>query len=434
MDKKKYLNLKNKYQKGTLSNGLKYICSPNPLHNSCSIVFFMRVGSRNESPQDYGLAHFLEHMLFKGNRTYPDYRKLNQKIDLLHASTNASTSKNYTNYYLKLPSKNLVAGLELLREMVFYSNLKTVEIDKEKKVVIEEINKTIDDSSDYAGDLLDKSMFQGHPLSHFVLGSKSIINGLTRKQLMKFYKKYYVINNCVVSLSGNIPKNIETYLSQIFKDEKPTHLKLQFTEFIYPNLKPVILHKKRKQEQIAIVLGFPSFNEYHPDKYVLDIITNILYGNMTSRLWLKLRDNNPIVYGVEIYMELLEEGGYVSINLGLSKNNLEKALKILYVELTKLKKVLVPKSELSIVKNKMIEDLKEEDDDNLDIAKYYGEKYLLESDLTTFSELEKIYKKISADKIRKISHELFDFKKVTLVEVGDVSEAKLKKMVQEIFI
>ena len=112
----------------------------------CSIVLLVRVGSRNEKEKEYGLAHYLEHMLFKGNRSYPKYLELNKKIDSLHGETNASTHKNMTMYYLKLPGKNFREGLELLREMVFFSLLDAQELEKEKEVVIEEINKNIDES------------------------------------------------------------------------------------------------------------------------------------------------------------------------------------------------------------------------------------------------------------------------------------------------
>ena len=160
MDKKKYLNLKNKYQKGKLPNGLKYICSPNNLHNSCSIVFLVRVGSRNERTMEYGFSHYLEHMLFKGTKKWKSYKTLNQKIDNLQASSNASTYKNMTRYYFKLPGKNFKEGLELMTDMVLHSILDSRELEKEKKVVIEEINKTIDDSLDYASDLMDRKLFE----------------------------------------------------------------------------------------------------------------------------------------------------------------------------------------------------------------------------------------------------------------------------------
>ena len=236
-------------------------------------------------------------MLFKGNRSYPKYIDLNKKIDSLHGETNASTHKNMTMYYLKLPGKNFREGLELLREMVFFSLLDTQELEKEKEVVIEEINKNIDESIYWAHDLLETQLFGNHQLSHFILGTKKHIRNLNRKQLLNFYQKYYQVNNCVLSLAGNIPKNYKSLVEQTFGMLEPQSIKFKFDDFMVKQKKPKIKCHPRKQEQISVVLGFPTIKETDSRKYLLEMISQILYGNMSSRLWLKLRDNNPIVYG-----------------------------------------------------------------------------------------------------------------------------------------
>lgn len=434
MNKQKFLNLKNKYQKGQLDNGLKYICSSNEFHNKCSIVMLVRVGSRNEKEKEYGLAHYLEHMLFKGNRSYPKYLDLNKKIDSLHGETNASTHKNMTMYYLKLPGKNFKEGLELMREMIFFSLLDSKELEKEKDVVIEEINKNMDESIYWAHDLLETQLFGNHQLAHFILGTKQNIRDLNRKQLLKFYQKYYQVNNCVLSLAGNIPKNYRNVIENTFGSLEPQNIKFKFEDFILKQNIPKIKCHGRKQEQISIVLGFPTMKETDSRKYLLDMISQILYGNMSSRLWLKLRDNNPIVYGLDVYIELFEEGGYFSIDLSLSKKNLEKAIEILFEELTKMKENLVPKKEFKLVQDKLISDLDEEDDDNLEVATFYGQKYLLDLDLTTYGQTKKIYRDITQGQIRKMSQELFDFSKCTLIEVGDVPRKKIGELVKKYFI
>lgn len=434
MDKQKFLNLKNKYQKGQLDNGLKYICSPNEFHNKCSLIMLVRVGSRNEKEKEYGLAHYLEHMLFKGNRSYPKYLDLNKKIDSLHGETNASTHKNMTMYYLKLPGKNFREGLELLREMVFFSLLDSKELEKEKEVVIEEINKNMDESIYWAHDLLETQLFGNHQLAHFILGTKQNIRDLNRAQLVKFYQKYYRVNNCVLSLAGNIPNNYKSIIENIFVSLEPQNIKFKFDDFILRQNKPKIKCHARKQEQISIVLGFPTMKETDSRKYLLEMISQILYGNMSSRLWLKLRDNNPIVYGLDVYIELFEEGGYFSIDLSLSKKNLEKAIEILFEELTKMKEKLVPKKEFKLVQDKLISDLDEEDDDNLEVATFYGQKYLLDLDLTTYGQTKKIYRDITQGQIRKMSQELFDFSKCTLIEVGDVPRKKIGELVKKYFV
>ena len=146
MLKKEYLDLKNKIVKGKLDNGLKYIINRNRFNKTCSLVLYIRVGSKHENEKEYGLAHFLEHMLFKGTKKYNTNLKFNERVDQLNGYINAGTSKNYTNYHIKLPSKNINEGLDILNQMVFHSLIDKKELDKERHVVIEEINKGIDDS------------------------------------------------------------------------------------------------------------------------------------------------------------------------------------------------------------------------------------------------------------------------------------------------
>ena len=149
---------------------------------------------------------------------------------------------------------------------------------------------------------------------------------MTQKQLKKFYQKYYQVDNCVLAISGNIPKNYQAIIHDTLGmlEPNPKVIKWNWQDVKIGYQKPKILCHPRKQEQISIVLGFPTIKETDNRKYLLEMISQILYGNMSSRLWLKLRDNNPIVYGIDIYVELFEEGGYFSIDLSLSKKKFRK--------------------------------------------------------------------------------------------------------------
>mgnify|MGYP005995329877 CR=1 FL=1 len=148
MSKQEFLNCKNKYVSGKLQNNMSYVISPNKFHNSCSIIIFVRAGTKHENDSNNGVAHFLEHMLFKGTKKYPTNLKINKRIDQICGSTNAGTTKNMTSYYIKLPAKYILHGLDVLKEIVFHALLDKEEMEKEKKVVIEEINKVFDDSDD----------------------------------------------------------------------------------------------------------------------------------------------------------------------------------------------------------------------------------------------------------------------------------------------
>ena len=436
--KKEYLNYKNKFKKGLLQNNMKYIISSNKFHNSCSIMIFVRVGSKQEPIEINGAAHFLEHMLFKGTETYKTNLEINRRLDKICATVNAGTNKHLTNYYIKLPSKYIKEGIDILNEMVFKSLIDKKEMEKEKHVVIEEINKVFDDSSDYLDDLLTYHMFRGHILSPFILGTKEKILKMTRNNLFKFYQKYYIPSNCCIAVSGDVPKNIISILNDILVSKEP---KLKLPNIIHKNpkidfnkKKNYFLSKHRKQNQISVGFGFPIFNYYDEKRYILDILTEIMYGNMTSRLWLALRELNPIVYGLSVDQELYEEGGMLSISLSYDKKNTDLAFKVLHRELEKLKNDNIPKSELDIIKDKLLIELDMEDDDNMDIAEYYGEQYILDYKIKTFNDLKKIYSKVTPNILKKIANEIFDYNKVTLIQVGNLNKSTFENTFRKYFL
>ena len=436
--KKEYLNYKNKFRKGLLQNNMKYIISSNKFHNSCSIMIFVRVGSKHEPVEINGAAHFLEHMLFKGTETYKTNLEINKRLDKICASVNAGTTKNMTNYYIKLPSKYIKEGIDILNEMVFKSLIDKNEMEKEKKVVIEEINKVFDDSGDYLDDLLTFHMFKGHTLSPFVLGTKEKILKMTRNNLFKFYQKYYIPSNCCIAVSGDVPKNIISILNDIFVYKEPK-LKLpniihNYQKINFSKKKEFFFTKMRKQNQISVGFGFPIFDYYDDKRYILDVLTEIMYGNMTSRLWLALRELNPIVYGLSVDDELYEEGGMLSITLSYDKKNTDLAFKVLHRELERLKKELIPKEELDIIKDKLLIELDMEDDDNLEIADFYGEQYILDYKIKTFKDLKNIYRKVTPHILKKMANEIFDYNKVTLIQVGNFNKSKFENTFKKYFL
>ena len=424
-----FLNLKSKYEKGILNNDMKYIYSINNNLKYISIIIYIRVGSKYEKNNEKGLAHFLEHMLFKSTKKYNTNIKINTRIDELSASINASTSYNYTNYYITLPSKYLKEGLELLNELVFNPIFYNKEIEKEKNVVIEEINANIDDSIDYCGDLLISELYNKYDITKEILGKKINIKNINKKILINFYKKYYLYSNSCVSLSGDLPKNIKNILNKIFYKKDKINKSIFKIEEINLNLKkPKILCKYRKREQIVIGLGFPIFNLYDKRKNELDILTNILYGNMTSRLWLVLREINPIVYGINVYYQLLEELGIFIIKLSFEKNKLNDSINFLIKELKNLKKNNFPKKDFNRLKEIHLNDNLIHNNDFLDIAEFYGEQYILEEKIETYNSLNDIYKKINEKDINRLCNEIFDFNNCILIHIGDIEKNKIEKI------
>lgn len=425
-------NIRNNYTYGKLKNGMKYILNNNSIFASSSIYLLVRVGSINEDDKTSGLSHLLEHMLFKGSEKYPDFMTLNKKIDDLNGHINAETSKNNTGYYIKFPSKNMLKALDIINQMVFNSLIPQEELDKERKIVIEEYYRSIDNSGDYLDDLLTKNNFNNHRLSRLIIGTKKNINKFNSKELIKFYKKFYIPSNCVLSISGKIPSNIEKILNEIFVYKKKQNLiKHTFNDSIIRNSRKLIC-RTRKQNQISFGMCFPIFNVYDKRKFFVDILIDILGGNMTSRLWIALREKNPLVYNFNVFYEIYEEGGLININFGVDKKNLKKAFQSVINEIKKLKEGQLTEKEVSVTINKTKIESSIGAEDNLEIAKYYGQQLILEEEIINYKKMDKIYESATKDKIVKLCNDIFVFNNLTIAQIGNLNNNELKDLVNKI--
>jgi len=432
--------LKRNIKKGTLNNGLKYVLNNDDTFKSCSVFIFVRVGSKHEKKEEYGMAHFLEHILFKGTKKYRTNLELNRKIDSLSATTNASTGKNFTCYFLKLPSINTEEGIELLKEMVFFSILNNTELEKEKDVVIEEMNKSFDDSEEFIEDLLPSHIFKGTNLEHYIIGERDIINNMERKDIMKFYKKYYIPSNCTLVISGNFDKNLEIKLPKLLNFEIPGN-SVKNSNSVNHNYELCCYSKKmrvisdyRENYQITLGVAFPLFNYYDKRKYCLEILIAYLDGFLTSKLWLELREKNPLVYDTDASYELFEEGGIFQIVYSLEKRNVYKSLELVYKILEQLKKKKIKEEEFKMFQKNVIFNLDLQREDTSEICHFYGEQYLFNEDnVLTYEEVKKEYMKCTTDDIYDLV-KFIDYNKMVVIQMGDMNKKTFEKKVKKIFI
>ena len=418
---------------GKLSNGLKYLLNQNKCLKSSSIFIFVRVGSKHENKNEEGLAHFLEHMLFKGTKKYPSNLELNKKIDNLAASSNAGTSKNFTNYFMKLPTENLIEGIKLLAEMVFFSLLKSNELLKEREVVCEEINKIYDDSESFIEDLLPYYLFKGTKLEHFIMGNKKFIREIPRKNIINFYKKYYVPSNACLVISGNFNNKLESELPKIlnFKVNQPI-LNHNYELCSHPK-KMKIITKYREHFQITIGIAFPIFNYFDKRKYALDILISHLDGNLTSKLWVELREKNPLVYEAEASYELFEEGGIFQIKYSLEKKNVFKSLEIFKKIVEEFRKNKITEEDFDRFKKSVIFNNKIESEDSSDVCNFYGEQLILEDEIKNYKQINSEYEKCKLQDINNLANNIFDFSKMIVIQLGDINKDTFEKKTAKIF-
>jgi len=409
----------------TLSNGLRCLFFFKPVH-SITINMYIKVGSRDEHKNSIGCSHLLEHILFNGSKKYKTHHDIFSKLELL-GDYNASTSKNTTHFFMTIPNETQQCkeALELLSDMLFFSSLKRLE--KEKKVVLEEINF---DKLNYDKQIIQglfKTLFQNHPLSKKIIGNKKNVSSITPQTIKRFYEKYYVPSNMYLVICGNYPKNIEKIVSKIFKKvKKSTFTNPIPTHAIRIQTKPRINVIEKQLPQVFLTLGFPSCNFYNiTERLKLIIISKALAGGLQSKLSLYLREKLGLIYGIYAHNEHYQDNGVFYIHSQLDLDNLlnKNFLKFMLKKLEKIKKKGLTNKEFNLFRDMCLTDTKLSQNDLLSLSDHWGYQLLYQQKpLHTVQSLITKINKITVKEINDLLGKLFDFSKMNLCLIGNVKK------------
>jgi len=321
----------NLIKKTTCKNGLRIVSEHIPHVRSVAVGIWVQAGSRYELPEENGLTHFIEHMLFKGTATRTA-RQIAEEFDRIGGNINAFTSKENTCYYAKVLDHHAKYAVEILADMFFHSLFDPSEIDKERQVVLEEINMVEDTPDDIVHEYLWRAMFENDPLGSPILGTEETLNSFTRESILSYMEKHYTPENVVISVAGNIPEGFSDYIESLFGqfDQKESKA-LAITT---PTLKPVYTENYRDTEQAHICLAYPSLSVKADNIYSLVVLNNILGGSMSSRLFQEIREDKGLAYSIYSYHSAYEDTGVLTIYGGTSSNQLDE-LKTSISETTK---------------------------------------------------------------------------------------------------
>lgn len=315
----------------TLSNGLRVVVENIDYVNSISVGLWIGNGSRNETIENNGISHFIEHMLFKGtsNRTA---KQIAEEIEDVGGQINAFTGKESTCYYIKALDSHLELSLEILSDMLFNSAFSVEDIEKEKSVVIEEINMNEDSPEDVLSDLHCKAIWDKDSLSYPILGSIQNVKAFTREQIIKYVKSYYIPENSVISICGKFDmKTIEKLVSKYFGNWDSDNKKV--TTYTTPRIINNSLYKIKSIEQLHMSLGIQGLPVGDDNIYTLLLINNILGGGVSSLLFQKIREDNGLCYSIYSYITSFKNTGVVNIYTSLNSNFAPDALNLINEEL-----------------------------------------------------------------------------------------------------
>lgn len=339
------------YELIKLSNGLKVAIEHIPYVNSISIGLWVENGSRNEKESNNGISHFIEHMLFKGTETR-NSKELAEVIEDVGGQINAFTAKEATCFYVKALDTHIDLGLDLLSDMLFNSKFTEEDIEKEKKVVIEEIKMSEDNPEDVLSDLHTVAIFGKDSISMPILGTEDTVNSFTREDIIEYMSRYYVPENSVISICGNFHKNdiykrVEKYFGNW---ESKKGIKSQYTT---PKLMKDFLFKEKDIEQVQFSLGLKGLPMGHEDNYALILLTNLFGGGASSKLFQNIRENLGLCYSIYAYPGSLVNTGMITIYSALNSTFMSEAYNEIEGEVFKFSKEKLSNEKLGKAKEQL---------------------------------------------------------------------------------
>ncbi len=285
------------FERNVLDNGIRVLTAPMPHAQSVSCFLMFATGSRYETADIGGIAHFAEHMFFKGTERRPTARDISTEIAGIGGEFNAFTGKEFTGYYVKCAAGTRDVALDVLADMLRNSLFDPEEIDREKGVIVEEMNMYFDTPRDFVGGVYDELLYGDHPLGRDVIGTKESVRAATRETFTSFIDRWYRPERMVVGVGGKIGDGLVERLEELLGSIEPRPTGVAAPALGPPNGSPVSVFEKQS-DQAHIVLGARSFPLGHPDRYVLQLLTSILGGGMSSRLFTEVRERRGLAYYV----------------------------------------------------------------------------------------------------------------------------------------
>jgi len=411
------------YTKTKLTNGLTLLTIPMPSVESVTSLVMVRVGSRNESAKIRGLSHFLEHMPFKGTRKYPNSQILSSTVDGIGAEFNAFTGKEYTGFYVKAAAKHLELTLDILSQLLFHPLIDKKEMEKEKGVIIEEINMYEDQPMTKVGLDFESLLYGNTPLGWESVGTKETIRGMKRQDFLDYMGTWYRPDNMVVGIAGAIPQ-AQNLVEKYFNKKQLTVYRIRSFTDKFNQQRPALKIRFKKTEQAHLCLGVRAYPLGHKNRYALSVLSTILGGNMSSRLFMEVREKRGLAYYIRSHPEAYTDNGYLVTQAG---TNIDKAQETVKVILGQYYQAKIKKSELTkakeFLKGRLILGL----EDSQEVAGLYTEDWLLEGKLRTPQEIIANIDKVTIDDITKVAAEIFVPEKLNLTIVGPYKERDRQK-------
>ena len=390
------------FERTALAEGPRVISSRVPGARSVSIAAYVLAGSRLESAAEAGVAHFMEHLTFKGTTAYPTTRAISEAIEGAGGSFNAATDRESTVYWVRVPHREARLGMDVIGELIVRPTLSTDEIEGERSVIVEEIRGYQDDPTEYAQILFQTAMFGDGPLGREICGEEAGIRALPDETIRDFWRTTYRPANTVVAVAGDIDHETAVQLAaNAFGTGNGT----------IPGFAPApalpagerVLVGKRPTAQAQLVVGLPALRRDHPDAWTLSLLNAVLGDGMSSRLFQSVREELGLAYDISSGLVDYADAGALEISAGVDPDALDDALKAIIVELVRLRDEPIPADELERAKRYLSGGLELRMDETRHVASWIGGQEALHDRVLTVDEALVEVAAVKADDIQRLA-------------------------------
>ena len=416
------------FEKTRLENGVRVVTAPMPQIGSVSCFVTLAAGSRYETPDSKGIAHFAEHMFFKGTERRPTARTIATEIDAIGGEFNAFTGKELTGYYVKCGSETRDVALDVLSDMLLHSSFDPAEIEKEKGVILEEMNVYLDTPQRYVGNVYDRLLYADQPLGWDILGTKETIEATTRETFTSYLGAWYRPERIVIGVGGRIGEGLLERMEELFGGIEATPTGVPAPVTLPPDTSPVALHTK-SSEQAHLILGVRGYPIGHPNRYALQLLAVVLGGGMSSRLFTEVREKRGLAYYVHASHSGYTDTGTFYSGAGVDVDRVDEAVTTILGELHRIAAEPVPADELEkargYAKGRFVLRLESPQG----TIQYGLRREVLEAEIEEPDELLARLDEVTIEDVQRVARDLFEGKRLYLALVGPFDDpARFEKI------
>jgi predicted Zn-dependent peptidase len=412
------------YQKTILDNGLRILTSALPHTRSVSVGFFVGVGSRYESAEQSGVSHFIEHMLFKGTEKRPTAMEIAVAIEGIGGIFNAGTGRESSRYWVKVAQPHLDVAIDVLVDMLRHSRFDPEEMDRERRVIIEEINMTLDTPDSLVFLLISDLVWPNHPLGRDIAGTRENVSILEREDLLAYLERHYQPSNVVVSVAGNVEHEAVVGKMAALLGDWATGEAASYRAAEDDQVEPRLRIHHKETEQAHLCLSVPGIPRDHPDRFKLRLLNTVLGEGMSSRLFTEIREKRGLAYNIYSYNSGMHDTGTAGVYAGVDPRRIEDAIKAILAEWDRLRQESVPANELTKAKEFIKGRLLLQMEDSFSVAAWGGRQEVLSPEVLTVDEVIEAIEAVTVADMQQVAQGLFFRERLNLAVVGPFEDGE----------